>query len=610
MRTRFLTLAALGSLAACGDDAPPPSTTLPEILDVQATTPMVEGTPLRVTAANLDAAGGSLRLQVRTDSGASFALDPESPVGEGVVRFPLSGALTDSLGAGTYSVQLVLFGDRAESAPYPYTLTLTDALPIALTAPPTGRVHRNDEALLEGENFLRESEGEVTARFLGDFLPEGGASRPVDVRLAVRLADESSRRRGVVTLTTGIGGPEPGVFDGELILESRLHSGATTQSTPAPTSLTFLPPEVFEVTPSEVSLEQIVHVRGAGFLGGDDAVTLLRASGTLTPQGGSAMSVGPSELVLAFRSGSELYGPLSAVVRDDQLVSELFGIQRGRFDGTLTPIAIEGTVEVAGDPAPFRLVLGPLRQIVYLRFLPGFYASLARFGLQAATGTLEALVAERIEGIYDRWNIEVRLQEPTDFSPQGYTLVEIGGPDPNGRGLFGYDNTPGKDVGNLRLFDTIGGANAETQMDGFPGYGGVFVESFFGFSEHPPEDLTRTGGPDPDPLFDEIFDPVRARPATLAEVGGSGDRASDVDRAVRALASIIGETSAHELGHSLGLASPFGARTVFHNPGDQPGCLMDSGGSRPLGERAQEPGFAETRLCGDAPEYLDRILGP
>jgi hypothetical protein len=36
---------------------------------------------------------------------------------------------------------------------------------------------------------------------------------------------------------------------------------------------------------------------------------------------------------------------------------------------------------------------------------------------------------------------------------------------------------------------------------------------------------------------------------------------------------------------------------------------METGSSRPLGERADEPGFAETHFCGDAPAYLDRILG-
>ena len=33
--------------------------------------------------------------------------------------------------------------------------------------------------------------------------------------------------------------------------------------------------------------------------------------------------------------------------------------------------------------------------------------------------------------------------------------VDIEGPDPNALGLLGYDNTPGKDVGNQRLFDRI-----------------------------------------------------------------------------------------------------------------------------------------------------------
>ncbi len=332
MHARLLTVACLGGLLACGDDAPPPTTAVPEILDVTAPTPMVEGTPLRLTVANLDAAGSSLRLQLRTDSGASFALDPEAEGSEGEVRFPLTGTLVESLGPGTFSVQLVLLGDRTESPPYPFVLTLTDALPIALDRAPGGSVHRNEETILEGGNFLEPSEGEVSAHFVGDFVPEGGSRRPVDVRLPVRLADESSRARGVVTLTTAIGGPEPGVFDGTLTLESRLRSGATSASEPAAASLTFLPPEIFEVTPTEVSLEQIVRVRGAGFLGGGDAVTLLRANGTLTPRDGSPTPVGPEELVLSFRSGSELAGPLSAVVRDNRLVSELFGVQRGRFE--------------------------------------------------------------------------------------------------------------------------------------------------------------------------------------------------------------------------------------------------------------------------------------
>src|SRR6202011_1799751 len=85
-------------------------------------------------------------------------------------------------------------------------------------------------------------------------------------------------------------------------------------------------------------------------------------------------------------------------------------------------------------------------------------------------------------------------------------------------GLLGYDNTPGKDVGNQRLFDRLGGVNASTQSDGFPGYGGVFTEQFLGFSKHPGPSVARL--PVDASLFDRGFDPRRAEtgtPITAAE---------------------------------------------------------------------------------------------
>ncbi|MFT5433242.1 MAG: hypothetical protein ACI9OJ_003947, partial [Myxococcota bacterium] len=118
------------------------------------------------------------------------------------------------------------------------------------------------------------------------------------------------------------------------------------------------------------------------------------------------------------------------------------------------------------------------------------------------------------------------------------------------------------------------------------------------------------GAPEPDPLFDQIFDPTRAEEATLAELQGGGDgaRAAVVERAVSALAAIAGETAAHEFGHSLGLAEPWAGPMVFHRYTPGEGCLMDSGGERPLGERAGQPGFSATRMCGTELDYLTEIL--
>src|SRR5690606_6062601 len=119
-------------------------------------------------------------------------------------------------------------------------------------------------------------------------------------------------------------------------------------------------------------------------------------------------------------------------------------------------------------------------------------------------------------------NVEIVTEPPEDFKL--YTTIEIAGPDPNGLGLLGYDNSHGKDRNNERLFDKVGGVNAKTQEDGFPGFGGVFIESLFSFSTHPPP-----GTPQSEeiavPLFDEIFDevrPDRGSPVISADFAGEG----------------------------------------------------------------------------------------
>ena len=99
----------------------------------------------------------------------------------------------------------------------------------------------------------------------------------------------------------------------------------------------------------------------------------------------------------------------------------------------------------------------------------------ARAPLRAAEVNLQRRMLRHAESIFAGIGVEFRLEKPTDY--RLYSTVEITGADPNGIGLIGYDNTPGKDVGNQRLYDQIGGVHAQTQEDGFPGYGGVFLQS-------------------------------------------------------------------------------------------------------------------------------------
>jgi hypothetical protein len=603
---------------ACGPAPAPPDNRLPApvITVVEAPDPVLEGTVIRVLGISLDRHGEAPVLEVHA-AGSRYALEALPHDERGEHLFAVPGELIEDAGVGAAEIELILDGNGVRSETFVTSWALATDLGLSVVAAPSGDVHRNDVVVLRGSGFVSATEGESVARFVGTFTREGDAgAAPVDADVAVSLVERTARDRAVVVLTTALGGVWPGTFEGTMAITSTLIGGATRTTDPLPTTLRFGGPELFSVDPPRASVGERLVVRGAGFLGGADRpteTTLLRLTGMFTPQGGTATPIGPAELVPIFVSGAEVRLSISAEVMGSMVVSRLFGVARGEFVGTAVPITVVGTDSVEGTPVEFSFVLGPTRQIVHLRLLPGFYVSLERFGLSLVSREIEEGIVRRIEDIYEGYNLDVRLDEPDDFDPRAYAVLEIGGPDPNGNGLFGYDNSPGKDIGNLRLFDHVGGANAETQMDGYPGYGGVFVESLLWWSSHPDVPWERPpSSPDPDPLFDRLFDPVRSRPATIAEAMGEGDaaRVTEVRIAIDALSSIIGETTAHELGHSLGMAQPYGSATAFHNDTDGDGCLMDRGGDRPLEERAQQPGAARTVFCYDEPAYLTEILGP
>ncbi|MEQ8453631.1 MAG: hypothetical protein RLO52_04540 [Sandaracinaceae bacterium] len=585
----------------------------PEILELRAPDPAVEGSLVEVRGLGFDDLGSDPRLSVDSGGSSAGVLFGMPDDVDGRLLFELTGEVVSALGSGDHTVTVRLMGNGLSSDPYIADMSVRTALPVDLFEVPRGEAHRNDVAVVVGAGIVGPTEGELTARFEGTYTFDAGGDRPVAVSLPVAPLERFDRERGVIVLTTDIGALAPGTFDGTVTLESRLVSGERSESAPQSTSLHFNPPELFSLDPPNGHLGQLLSVRGAGFLGGPDRpdeTTLIRLSGRFVPEGGSPEPFS-GEIVPEFVSGDEVLFFIEPEVRSDALVASLFGHARGAFEGTATPITIDGTEELEGSTIPFRFELVGARQVVFVRFLPGFYDSLRRFGLHRVADEVEMVVQDRMTEIYGDWAVEIRFEEPEDQSRVAYSILEVGGPDPNGVGLFGYDNTPGKDVGNLRLFDAIGGANAETQMDGYPGYGGVFVESFLYWSENPGLGAERPpGSPDPDPLFDEVFAEVRARPATRSEGVGDGDpdRVAAVRRAIDALGSIVGETSSHELGHSLGMAQPFGPPTVYHNDFDGDGCLMDSGGDRPLGERMDLPGFSRTHFCYDHPSYLDEIL--
>ena len=549
-------------------------------------------------------------------TGEQITLHETASTGDEERLFRLTAAAISALGVGTLNVEFTLYQGDERSRPFSGLFTTATSLDVWLEEAPSGTVFRNEEIILRGDGMISKTEGTLEAVLDGDYLAMGQSIvTPMIVRLPVVPAEQLARDRGLLRLTTAIGGLTVGTFTGTVHLEQSLTSGATSTSDPLSVELDFVAPSIFSLSTSELSLGQLLSVSGGGVLGGPgepDETTILRFEGELVPDGGTAQTFGPNEAVSVTVTAEEVQVGLEVEIAGDTLVSSFFGVARGHFEGTVVPVTLSGHTELEGEPFSLTLDLSGMRQVVVVTFLPSFQESLRHYGLTSAADHVIDTAIERMRAAYSDYAVDFFLDPPSDFLDSAISHLEIGGPDPNGLGLLGYDNTPGKDIGNLRLHDTIGGTNAETQDDGYPGYGGVFIESFLYWSADPGLSIERPmGAPPTDPLFDEIFGPVRAQSATLAEAdgGGSSIRVEQVGRAVRALGSMIGETSAHEVGHSLGLAQPFGPTDAYHSAIPGNGCLMDSGSERPLGERAMEPGFSQTHFCYDTPEYLGQILG-
>ncbi len=128
--------------------------------------------------------------------------------------------------------------------------------------------------------------------------------------------------------------------------------------------------------------------------------------------------------------------------------------------------------------------------------------------------------------------------------------------------------------------------------------------------QHPHPGAPDDGAPPADPLFDEVFDPVRDQEVVAGEWpdGASPERLAQIEAAIDFLSNMIADTAAHEFGHSLGLAQPFVPDDAYHNAIPQEGCLMDAGGDRPLEERARYGGNPGARFCTENLWYLQDIL--
>lgn len=613
---RAASLVALG-LVACQGNATDPRGATPVPPRVQALEPplLVPGSTVLIRGEGfLSPPAGATEVELEgTVDGIplTFTLSPDA-VGPTQIRVPMRGPLRALFGdAGGFEGVVrvrVRPGDLEASAEAeaPARLDFVAFVPPLLSAL-TDTVAPGALLDARGDGFLDEGEGEAALRFDGRFVREAdGATTPID-GVELPLTTRAGRTRAAFYLAPGLFGLQPGRFEGAVTLTVRPVEGGAADSASLPVVMTQGAPRVDRVSPSGAARGQVVHLRGEGFVRNDaraETATLVRARGTFAPLGDPPEPAEFTFVPEAWLDNNEVQLALRTRRTPDGGLTGI-GAAPGVFEGALWVELYAGFDRVASAPLEdVRFEVSRPAQAISLRYLPSFIEGLELFGLSGAFDVLRARILEVCRRDYAGLRIFFYEGPPPGFVE--YVTVEIGGRDPNGFGLFGLDNTPEKDVGNLKLDELIGGVNAETEAAGGLAFGGIFLESFLTLSpDHP------AASPIADPAFDAVFGPFSpalnpaARPYLPGEAP-TGERAAALDRATRALANLIGSTITHEVGHTLGLAAH--PRDV-HNPSDTDGGLMDRGLHRPFAERAALDGTPPARFLGPNRAYLEALFG-
>lgn len=523
--------------------------------------------------------------------GTQYLLESRLSPTEGLeARWPvnLGTSLQQGLYTGTLTVKVKLL-EAEGSAQTSWTANLAQRLaPQLSTLSPWSAP--NSARPVAAARMLKEGEGE-TILILDGVLTTTSSARTINVRTLLQKinVDRSAAQWIADPREWGI---YPGSFEGNARLMNRSHVGED-EGPVIPVLLSYRTPQITGPLHASLSRGQLLPLTGWGFLGGEErGFTLLSFNGTFEPYNTLHEPIAWSDLTLetSWVSGDELSLILSPTLDEDCEGPEL-GAEAGILSGSITPSIILGEEIVEGEPVAFELEVRPTKQVVFLSFLPAFIDSLRLFGLRNVSGRVVDEIIRVVERDYEGINLEVRREPPLDF--ELFSIVEIGGPDPNAQDLFGLDNTTGLDLCNQRLNDYLAGRNADSGGT----FGGIFVESFLNLSPK------KGDNPLADPLFDQIFDPVMSTPARIDE---TGERAEQIDRAIKALGNLIGNTLSHEIGHSLGLPMYPGCGQYHNAPGELQ--IMDCGRDRPFVERVglDPRGFAQWTT--ENRQYLERIL--
>ncbi|MBA3499493.1 MAG: hypothetical protein M4D80_09450 [Myxococcota bacterium] len=626
MRTAAI---ALALVAGCASSSAPDVGL--EGLSLMSVAPdtIIPGTKVVIKGASfVDSQWGTATLHLTGTAGgqqidarwpAAFVDFSTMTVSIDAARLDEMGGDVDFRGQARIDVIAASDGDTYSTEAISLDLSFREKLmpaPVSLTG--EGVIFVNDQIVVEGDGFLLGGdEGTSVARVTGCFVATGQSlCKPIpqaDVPLIP--VDPLSRKKMEFPFGPKLAGIKPGEFRGKVTVVNKQTKQNEIAAAGISVNYDIVTAQIFEVNPPAASLGQYVFLKGGGFIGGEPgALTEIELSGTFNKTG---MNPAPISMTLI---PEFVEGRLARYVvnTDDELGQSLdLREDTGDFTGTATPIVSFGVDRVRGASKSVSFSIAPVKQVVFLQFQPTYVEGLRDFGLRAVDKKIRERVIEVCKAAFKGVNIDFRTEAPIDFAL--YESVELVGVDPNGSGLFGYDNSPGKDNGNLRLYDRLGGVNALTQQDGYPGFGGVFVRSLMGFSKHPSNGVKSVPGADP--LFDKMFDPFRPdqgdEPIRAADLSGAlpqvnggscpaSDRKSQVACAVYVMGNLIGGTLAHEIGHSLGLANPF--MEGFHNAGDAPNRIMDAGGDRPFVERAELQGQGPGVFCDDEYAYLRMIL--
>lgn len=589
-------LACEGSATVQGQPLPPGQTGSIALVSL-APTVWVPGTAVQLRAEAFEPGDvASLRLSGTVGGGALEVLFPVDIADARTASLRPDQTLLDA-GEGRFAGDarlLVRRGGRELQGALEVSLDLAGHLQPRIASFPEAAAFHGDEVEVRGGGFLLPGEGEVALVFEGSFKTPG-ARFPTIVPQRRAVGRALDRERLVVPLLPSVFGFSPGEFSGRVAVEN-VHDwdGTGFLSEWHEASLTIEAPTVSSVDPPAAARGQFLYFRGAGFVEEPGVTTLVRLDGSFAPRRGKKERWEAREIL-----GRAQTGALQVTLAPRGQL-ELFGGTPGHFQGTARVVVAGPDVELVGPPTPIDFTIAPTRQMVYLKFLPGFTESLRGFGLRNVEREVKDRILEVCRRDYAEFAVEFTDTRP-DADWAEYSVLELNGEDPNGAGLFGLDNTEGKDDGNERLDDVIGGRNAETEETGSYAFGGVFLDSFLALSPsaQPANELA-------DPRFDALFGPFQEQPVSVGEYP-TGRRAREIGAAIVALGNLVGGTVVHEIGHSLGLAQVPGDPAAFHDPGDEPGLIMNPGGARSFAERAELDGLRAEWSAYDR-AYLLEIL--